>query len=147
MQIKLRGKKFQLIRYSGYSAEKKRAAVEVIGSIDQNATSIPAELAAKLTSAEVEQLTVITQGNADSQAQLVADTYLQQLPGILSQAQSALNRGQVPRDVAAIFEAMKNFKRAMKDKGFEPAKREPKQAPTAPGQQSFLPTEAAATTL
>lgn len=146
MQIKERGNKFQLLRYNGYSKDKKRATVEVAGSIDKNATYIPPELAAKLTDDEIAQLSVITKENAAREENLLGDSYLQTLPRVLSKAQSSLERGVNPTDAQAIFEAIKNFKRAMKERGFEPPKspkREPKQAP---GQQSFLPGEQPAAT-
>jgi hypothetical protein len=56
MQIKLRSNKYQLIRYVSYSQEKKRPVTSVIGSIDQYASSIPDELAAKLEPDELLQL-------------------------------------------------------------------------------------------
>ncbi len=146
MQIKRRGDKYQLLRYSGYSKDKKRATVEVVGLLSYVAREIPDDLAAKLTPAEVDQLTEFLKEKADDHASAMARMDLEHIAKSLSNAQSALERGVPVVDAEAIHKAIKSFQKAMKKAGYGPARGEPVQGRGAPGQQSFLTDQPAATT-
>lgn len=145
MQIKERGDKFQLLRYAGYSKDKKRATVEVAGNISKYAREIPDDLAAKLEPDEIEQLTEFLKKRAEAADHGMVRLRLDQLASYLGEAQSALDLGMEVKDAEAIYKAIKSFQKAMKKAGYSPARGEGKQAPGATGQQSLLAGDPAAT--
>lgn len=126
MQIKQRANKFQLLRYKGFHKEKKRPETEVIGSIATHATSIPADLAAKLKPDEVEQLEKFLKDREHNRTIMLSDMNLRDLPRLLADAQAALERGTPLSDADQVYEAMKSLRKAMRKSGYTPKKIEPK---------------------
>lgn len=119
MQIKQRSNKFQLIRYAGYSQEKKRPMTSVVGSIDIYATSIPSELAEKLQTDELVQLQDFLKDIADKKAALLSEYRVKSLADILADCQSALEAGTPVSDADQVFEAMRSLGRAMIKRGYK----------------------------
>lgn len=126
MQIKQRSNKYQLIRYAGYSQEKKRPMTSVIGSIAIYATSIPDELAAKLEPDELVQLQDFLKDLADKRAASTATYHVKSLADILAECQAALEAGVAVPDADKVFEAMRSLGRAMVKKGYKRPKAAPK---------------------
>jgi hypothetical protein len=119
MQIKLRSNKYQLIRYVSYSQEKKRPVTSVIGSIDQYASSIPDELAAKLEPDELLQLQKFM-GDLKAEREASSAIYrVNTLADMLQKCQSDLEAGIKVPDADAVFEAMRALGRLMVKKGYK----------------------------
>lgn len=126
MQIKQRSKKYQLIRYAGYSQDKKRPMTTVIGSIDIYATSILPALAEKLQPDELVQLQDFLKDLAEKRAAATANYHVKSLADILSECQAALESGTAVPDADKVFEAMRSLGRVMVKKGYKRPKVAPK---------------------
>lgn len=119
MQIKQRSNKYQLIRYAGYSQDKKRPMTSVIGSIGISATSIPVALAEKLQPDELVQLQDFIKDLADKRAAASANYHVKTLADILAECQAALESGVPVPDADKVFEAMRSLGRTMVKKGYK----------------------------
>ena len=119
MQIKLRTNKYQLLRYAGYSQEKKRPMTSVIGSFDKYARSIPADLAAKLNEEELEQLQKFLGKLKEEEAKSSAVYRIKSLADILQKCHDDLEAGIEVPDADKVFEAMRSLGRLMVKKGYK----------------------------
>ncbi len=122
MQIKQRGSVFQLIRYAGYSQEKKRATTQLVGSFPSYATrldEVDAEVLSKLTPEENEQLSEFLDNALSRRTKYVSDSALQSLPTTIEQCKLALEAGTQITDPDKIFVALRDLAQAMVKAGYK----------------------------
>lgn len=121
MQIKevsqKRGAVLQLLRYTGYNKDKKRAEVEYIGSMSKFNTAPPADLVAMLDGAEVAQLNeYLTKIKIESEARSLEYDVLS-ISGRINKAAAAIDNGINPTDPGKIYAAMKALAAALRKRG------------------------------
>ena len=119
MQIKLRSNKYQLLRYAGYSQEKKRPMTKVIGSIDSYASVIPDDLAGKLEPEELAQLQDFLKDLIEKREAITAKYRVKGLADMLQKCQADLEAGVEVPDADAVFEAMRSLGKLMVKKGYK----------------------------
>ena len=99
MQFRQRGKKIQVYRYAGYDTEKKRAKMELLGSMDLEGWP-GHKLAARISSLSEEEkaeLKAYQKHLEESYSQKTGEKILQELAVTLMKADDALksSRGEV----------------------------------------------------
>lgn len=147
MQIKQRGKVFQLIRYTGYNKDKKRADTELVGSFPiyvSDLASIDPEVQAKLTDDDRVQVEkFLKQKRADSD-RILSDMALRDLPKTIERCKAAIEAAtetkQTIADPDAIFFALRDLGQALVKAGYKRPKftekmpadqKDPRQLPIA----------------
>lgn len=122
MQFKKVGDRIQILAYVGYDKEKRRAKVQMIGSMSYYAPFINEELRSKLNDEQVAEVQVYIDERKEKESFENEKLHLEYMP-------SSLNRGaRIIRDerfdisenkANAIFEALDEIKKALKERGFK----------------------------
>jgi hypothetical protein len=138
MQIKQRGKVFQLIRYTGYNKDKKRADTVLVGSFPEFARQIDTlepELVAKLTDEERTQVEEFLKEKREQSDRFLSDLALRDLPKTVAQCKSAIEAatrdGKTIANTDAIFFALRDLGQALVKAGYK----RPKFTETTPANQ------------
>ncbi|CAH0318979.1 hypothetical protein SRABI118_05168 [Massilia sp. Bi118] len=138
MQIKQRGKVFQLIRYTGYNKDKKRADTQLVGSFPDYVSqlaSIDVELVAKLDDDERAQVEKFLKEKREASDRFLSDMALRDLPKTIEKCKAAIEAAtQDSKPIAdpdAIFFALRDLGQALVKAGYK----RPKFTEKAPGNQ------------
>lgn len=127
MQFKKVGDRIQILAYVGYDKEKRRAKVQMVGSLRAYSPFIDDELRSKLNEEQLKEVQAYIDEKKEADLFESDKFALEYLP-------KALNRGaRLVRDerfcideknANAIFEAMDDLKKALREQGFKkPAKK------------------------
>lgn len=127
MQFKKVGDRIQILAYVGYDKEKRRAKVQMVGSLRAYSPFIDDELRSKLNDEQLKEVQAYIDEKKEADLFESDKFALEYLP-------KSLNRGaRLVRDerfcideknANAIFEAMDDLKKALREQGFKkPAKK------------------------
>ncbi len=127
MQFKKVGDRIQILAYVGYDKEKRRAKVQMVGSLRAYSPFIDDELRSKLNEEQLKEVQAYIDEKKEADLFESDKFALEYLP-------KSLNRGaRLIRDerfcidekkANAIFEAMDDLKKALREQGFKkPAKK------------------------
>lgn len=127
MQFKKVGDRIQILAYVGYDKEKRRAKVQMVGSLRAYSPFIDDELHSKLNDEQLKEVQAYIEEKKEADLFESDKFALEYLP-------KSLNRGaRLVRDerfcideknANAIFEAMDDLKKALREQGFKkPAKK------------------------
>lgn len=140
MQFKKVGDRIQILAYVGYDKEKRRAKVQMIGSMSYYAPCINEELRSKLTDEQVAEVQVYIDERKEKESFENEKLHLQYMSSSLNRGARIIRdeRFDITEDKAkAIFEALEEIKKALKERGFKkPAKAKPQAENKA--QQSLI---------
>ena len=142
MQFRKAGNKIQILAYAGYSKEKRRSVVQVIGTLDRYSPSLTDDLKNKLTVEQQKEVTewIDQRRKADDLAAKQAtalhlDSSIIRLADSLTSEEVALSDEQAAR----LYDAMATLQKALKKCGH----RKPTRAPAIQPSPALDPAQSA----
>ena len=156
MQFRAAGNKIQLIEYAGYSKEKKRSVVRMLGSIDRYSPRLTDDLKKKLTAEQVEEVQAYIKQEAQ-RSQIatasvrlhVADSTLAGLADYITLIHSdtddkveadrrAKERAELASRAERIWAGIDQLQKALRKAGQGRPKKAPKQVQADPRQRTLV---------
>ena len=127
MQFKKVGDRIQILAYVGYDKEKRRAKVQMVGSLRAYSPLIDDELRSKLNDEQLKEVQAYIDEKKEADLFESDKFALEYLPKSLNRGARLIRDERFcidEKNANAIFEAMDDLKKALREQGFKkPAKK------------------------
>lgn len=136
MQFRKQGRRIQVLAYRGYSREKKRAVVKLLGSFDAYSLSVPDELTSSLSDDERSKLQSHIDSLRQTRTSSVQQFSLGNLPRHIKELSDSLTSGKLEchmneQYASELHEAFASLTKALRKRGVKRPSMKPKSAEQA----------------